>query len=307
MGKEITILRGSSGLNTHDHPSELGEGGYLAKAVNVDISDKGAVSRRSGVSVVDDGYTAAHSLVGFLDRFAIFADGTNLFRYDSEDGLTTAIVSTLTAELPISYTVVGDMLVYSNGVDRGVITATVVADYDVAFPFEADDHREVAPFPLTDMVHFFNGSMYGAVGSFLYCSDPYKINCYDQVKGYILLGSPIRWINSLGGAGVIVGTDKGITAFIGTSIADFKEKVISIVPSILCSDYLALDLVRGNGPEINTKGVLTIGDKGISFLTSQSGEIEDIAMTSKLDFNWSDIKSGAFAQTNNSYIFSGVT
>ena len=298
-------MRGSTGLNTRDHPSELHGGEYLAKAVNVDISEKGAVSRRGGFLVADDGYTAAHSLVGFLGRFAIFADGTDLFRYDSENGITSVIVSTLTADLPISYTVVGDMLVYSNGVDRGVITATVIADYDTAFLFEADDHREVVPFPLTDMVHFFKGAMYGAVKgeSFLYCSDPYKINCYDQIKGYIPSGSPVRWIKSVD-AGVLVGTGKGITAFVGTGINDFQEQIVSLSPSILCSEYLTLELGAKDAGTTSVNGVLTLNDNGIFFITDQ---LEKINMTAKMELNWGDIVGGAFGRANNSYIFSGVT
>lgn len=307
MGKPTSILGYCLGLNTRDHPSELSadEGVYLSKAVNVDITDKGGVCRRDGFSVISDGYTNAHSLFGYLDRFAIFADDTSLLRYDSTDDSVVDITTELTTDLPVSYALIGDMLVYTNGIDRGVITSSGSTAYDTAFPFDGDDYRELISFPMVDEMHFFNGAMYGGVKgeNFLYCSEPYKLNCYDQLKGYILLESPLRWVKSVG-SGVLVGTDNGVVAFAGSGVANFQEKIISLSPSITCSEYLTLDMSSGDEQVTSVNGVLALDDKGIFFISDQ---FEKLNMTAKLNLNWEGISGGSFGLSNNSYIFSGVT
>jgi len=297
---EVTILQNCRGINTRDHPTEL-ENKYLAKAVNVDVSDKGSVSRRGGYNIVTDGLTNAHSVAVLLNRYVIYADGENLFCYDSVSEVTTTIKTDLTADKPISFTFVGDELAFTNGIERGrisVISSTVgCVDY---FEFVNEDNlREVVNFPFVDCHHFYNGSMYGFVRgeSFVYCSEPYKLGQYDQEKGYLLLPSSINWISNLEEA-LLVGTDSGITAFAGHGLSDFQEKTnIWTNHSELCSDRMSVQ-IKGN----TYHGLLSLTDRGIIFISDQ---LDIVDMTSKLTLNWNTISSGCFYNMNNSYIFSG--
>ncbi|MCK5682127.1 hypothetical protein KAI46_15085 [bacterium] len=307
MGQEVTILRGSLGLNTKDHPSELAEN-YLSKAVNVDISDKGAVSRRGGVSVINGDYSDAHSLGGFLNRYAVYADGVNLYCYDSSTAITTTIKSDLTSGKPLCYTPVGEALVFSNGVERGLIVVGETGVECVSyFEFVAEEvneeKREITEFPLVDLMHFYNGSMYGAAkgSSSLYGSEPYKPAQYDEEGGYVLLSAPINWIRSVEDA-LLVGTDAGVTAFTGHGIDDFQERTILTFPSILCSDIVSVHLPSDSPIPMIQEGVLALTDNGVMFISAQ---LEVLDMTSKLSLDWGSVASGCFGIIDNNYVFSG--
>lgn len=307
MGQEVTILRGSSGLNTKDHPSELAES-YLSKAVNVDISDKGSVSRRDGFSTVTAGLSNAHSLVGYRDRYAVYADGVNLYCYDSSTSTTSTIKNDLTSGKPLCYTPVGETLVFSNGLERGMI---VVGESGVEcgsyFEFVEEEvnegKREITEFPLVDLMHFYNGSMYGAAkgSSFLYGSEPYKPAQYDEEGGYVLMSAPINWIRNVEDA-LLVGTDAGVTAFTGHGIDDFQERTILTFPSILCSGIVSVHLPSDSPIPLTQEGVLALTDNGVMFISAQ---LEVLDMTSKLSLDWGSVANGCFGIINNNYVFSG--
>lgn len=311
MGKPTTILSYCRGINSKDHPAELsGEGGeYLFKGVNVDVSDRGAVSRRGGYGVINEGYVNAHSLIPFLNRYGVYADQGALLCYDAENDVTATIKTGMSATLPVQFASVGELLIYSNGEARGIIQEIVgVVTCQPYFSFVLDpsqEDREIIELPITDLIDTFNGSMYGAIEGdhFLRCSEPYKMNHYDQVKGYLYLEAPIRWVKHVGG-GVIVGTDKGITAYIGTGVHDFIEKTLSLSSSIACSEYMPMTIGLEGGETQDVLGVLTLNHNGVVFISDQ---FEMIDMTAKIALNWENVISGSFAKIDNNYIFSGVT
>ena len=305
-----TVLSRCLGLNTKDHPTQLVTkyGQYLAKAVNVNITDTGAVERRSGYSNLVTGYTNAHSLYPFLDRYAIYADQNALYCYDTDTGIVSVLFDALTPDKPISYASVGNMLAFSNGVERGLIVFDGVVKCIDYFEFVADPtqlEREIIEFPITDIIHFFSGSMYGAIAGaeFLYCSEPYKPNHYDQVGGYITLPSAINWIQDVDTA-LLVGTDAGIYGYVGTGLSDFKEECVHPVGSKICSehDHYSFSNLYYGIPEEKI-GVFCLCYDDIIFIDSK---LEVTVMTDKLNVDWSAVESGTFGKVDNNYIFSGV-
>lgn len=307
----VNVLSNCKGLNTKDHPSQLtGESGsYLYNAVNVNITDTGAVERRSGYTVIKDGYTNAHSLVGYRNQYVIYADGNCLYSYDIVGGEVTVLLETLTADKPICYTEVGDMLVYSNGIERGLIAiddGTVAClDYFAFIADPAQTEREIVEMPTTDLIHYFSGSMYGAIAgeNYIYCSEPYKINHYDKSGGYIAMPAGINWLQDVGTA-LIAGTDNGVYALVGTGLSDFKQVTVRPVKSILCSEFQTFSFAGGYAVPVQKKGVLTLCADGVFFIDDNL-EVDD--MTEKLAFNWCNITAGTFGKIDNNYIFSGVT
>ena len=305
MAKPTNILKYCLGLNTKDHPSALdGEDkAYLAKAVNVNITDTGDVEVREGSSSLVSGYTDAHSLFGFLNRYAVYADGGDLFSYDVVSGEATVIKDDLTPDIPLSFTMVGDHLAFTNGIEKGLISlGSLGVQCDAYFSFVKDlsqSDREIVEFPTVDIHHFYKGSMYGAVldEKFIYCSEPYKPTHYDQVKGYISLTGGVKWVKSVE-AGLLVGTDAGIVGFQGSGLVDFQERIVLLSPSPACSEYSLVNM-----GEQDVKGVFAMTGKGVIFITDQF-EITD--MTANMRLNWGSISGGMFGLINNSYIFSGV-
>ena len=309
MSKPVTILKGCLGLNTRDHPSELGA--HLTKAVNVDITDVGSVSRRDGYSVVTGSLTNAHSLVGFLDRYAIYADGANLYSYDSVSGTATTVFSALTANKPLCYAPVGEALAFTNGVERGrvVVGASGIEciDYwdEQDFPDALDAVTKIAAFPVTDLIHWFNGSMYGTSRgeTFLYTSIAYTPNNYDSNSGYILMSSATKWISSVNTA-LLIGTDAGVVAYAGHNMQDFTEKTITSRATIACSGKVHVTFPSDSPYQGQHEGVLVMTDEGVVFISDQ---LEVADMTSKVKLNWGKLSSGCFGVIDNSYIFSGGT
>jgi len=302
---EVTILRGCRGLNTRDHPSELlgKKGTYLSKAVNVDISDAGSVAVRCGLNSLVSGLDEPHSLGGVGLKFVVFVVGSSLYYADIEqEPCVPVLLTSVTADLPLSYTDCGEFTVYSNGVDRGCLSISngvvIVTGY---IPFVVDPSQEDRPitaFPVTNLIHFFTGSMYGAAKgeTFCYCSEPYKINHYDNESGYLSLGSGINWINDVDSA-LLVGTDNGVTAFVGKGLGDFREERIIYSRSLVCSSEIML--LRDG---VRSKGVIILCDDGIFFI---SVGLEIVDMTNKLQIDWSKINNGKICIVDNSYIFSG--
>lgn len=306
MATPVPVLSRCLGLNTKDHPTEFSTeaGQYLYKGINVDVDDNYNVERRDGYSVVESGFTSAHSLCPYLDTYAIFADGVKLYAYNVNSGSLTTLKSDMTPNKAISYTKVGDDLVFSNGIERGVVKNDLSCESYYSFVADKSQaNREITAFPLVDLMHYYRGSMYGAStdGKFVYCSEPYKPGQYDQIKGYLGVTGAVQWLNSVAG-GVLVGTDDGLISFRGTGLADFTEVRISSIPTWLASRNLTM-WFQGDAGAVEVSGILALDNNGIAFITDQ---FESIRLTSNIDFNWTRFGSGAFGVVDNSYIFSGV-
>lgn len=107
------------GLNNVSDPLRL-RIGWLTKADNINISDTGRVTRRSGYSAALAGsYTGAYSTKDYTRLFVV--DGGNLKRVNRD--LTTTILRAGLAAAPMHWAEVNREIFFSNGPDKGIIGA----------------------------------------------------------------------------------------------------------------------------------------------------------------------------------------
>ena len=112
-----TNIRAFKGLNNVSNPLRLGLG-WLAQADNIDVSETGAIVKRSGCSLA----MAGNILSGFstydYNRMYL-VDGGNLKTMTgpaSSKTLKTGLSSAV-----MNWTEINDQVFYNNGVDRGII------------------------------------------------------------------------------------------------------------------------------------------------------------------------------------------
>lgn len=310
MGAIFSIFSFINGLNNKDHPTKLHtkEIQYISTGTNIDITREGGIKRRNGHSALTTGSINAHSLHGFKDRYALYVEGSELRAFDVILGTEHIIRSDMDANRKVSFAYIDDnVTLFTNGRQRGGIVGDAVG---VPYPSYEDDPAtdsggQRAPFPNVDMHMFHNGVLYGASvnGKFLYASEPYKINQYDQLKGFIPLQGTARWIASVSNGLVIGGTD-GIVSLQGSSVEDFRVKRLSNVNSLQCSKYSTMETLDSNGRSTVHSGIFAQCDDGIFFIND---DFDMDKRTKNLDIDWRAIKSSAFGCFDNYYIFTGVS
>lgn len=304
---EIAIIDKCLGLNNRTHPTKLysENGQYLSEAINVDITDEYGIARRLGTTPLVSSLVNAHSLSSFMDRYALFADGTNLYCFDTQEEALSTLTAEITADAPISYTDIGDALWWSNGRERGVIRYTAGTVENTAWPELLqtiyDTDREIAEFPLVDLLHYFSGSLYGAARGemFVYVSIPYRPTTIDALAGYLAVPGGINWVSNVDDS-LVVGTDEGIFAYLGNGVSSFKQRRIHHKRSILCSEWKAYSDFNGR----QSTGIITLSDDGVHFV---SNDLSVTELSKKVLMDWKSFRSGSFGLYNNSFIFSGVT
>lgn len=317
---EIDILKKALGLSTKKHPlrgardtyrgnaAVKSSAVYLSEAVNIDITDDGAIQRRCGYESVISGLTNAHSLTGFADRYLIYADGVNLYSHDTVNETTSVLVSNLTPDAKLSYTEVDVALAYTDGSTRGLIVedngSILAADYPAQVDSLTTENREIVELPIAELIHYYRGSMYTANkgGGFLFCSDPYKINQYDQVGGYISVIGDISFITSTEKS-LLIGTSKGLIAYTGSGVHDFREELVLRGNCKLCSEYSDFQFSDSNPAQIES-GVMILCNNNVFFV---SDSLQVANMTHDLDKGLGSIVDGTLAVSENTYILSGVT
>lgn len=103
------------GLNNVSDPLRL-DMSWLVQADNVNISDSGALSKRSGYSVSKTGgYSSAYSTLDYQRCYLV--DGSTLKSFDG------AVLMTGLAIAPMYWTEVNSQVFFNNGTDSGVILA----------------------------------------------------------------------------------------------------------------------------------------------------------------------------------------
>ena len=101
------------GLNTVSDPLRLGLS-WLTKADNVNITDTGAIVKRTGYTLAGTGgYSGAYSTLDFSRAY--FVKGGNLVTFP---GVT---LKALTSDAPMYWAEINDQVFFNNGTDSGVI------------------------------------------------------------------------------------------------------------------------------------------------------------------------------------------
>lgn len=105
------------GLNNVDDPMRL-DLDWLTRADNVDISDRGALSRRPDFALSLAGsFTAAYSTIDYSRMYVV--DGGVLKVMTSP---TTAVALSSVATVPMYWAEINDNVYFNNGINRGIIT-----------------------------------------------------------------------------------------------------------------------------------------------------------------------------------------
>ena len=147
-------IRAFKGLNNVSDPTRLGLS-WLTRADNINISDTGRVTRRSGYSAALAGsYTGAYSTKDYTRLFVV--DGGNLKRVNRD--LTTTILRAGLAAAPMHWAEVNREIFFSNGPDKGIIGAD-----NTTRPWMLDSPSTERPSRVTTQaIRVWNGRLRGA-------------------------------------------------------------------------------------------------------------------------------------------------
>ena len=131
------VLKACQGVR-NDVPAEgmtlNAEGVDLVVGANVDLDDRGGVSRRNGYVLAVAG-TDMHSLFATADGTqALVIDGTNIKRVTNNGATVTTIGSGLTAGARMSYWEHQKRVYHCNGINNGVFEGGAVRNWGVRRP-----------------------------------------------------------------------------------------------------------------------------------------------------------------------------
>lgn len=157
-------------MNNVTDPADLDPAkGEAVLLQNVDMDAGGGIAQRLGrTSVLSGNYRC-----GWSDGSKAFlVKGSGIYAFD---GTAEALVTTLSSStLPVDFEAVNDVVVYSNGVDFGVI------ENGVAYPrpIPAEPFKE-AMMP-GSILAFLSPTLLVARGNVLYRSDPFRTDQMDE-------------------------------------------------------------------------------------------------------------------------------
>ena len=164
-----------SGLNNVVDPYNIPvDKGQVSKALNVDIDNTNSISRRYGYSSVIAS-TTAHS--GWSNgAIALYVDGGYLKSFNGSSSTTIDVV-TQTARM--WYVQVNDVVLYSNGLEHGIIGGSFSQTRTYSPDFKEATHFGIC-------LEFYNGRVYHAINNTVYCTDTFDIEHSDVRHKHVL-------------------------------------------------------------------------------------------------------------------------
>jgi hypothetical protein len=249
-----TIFKGSSGLNTVQHPlrlpydREVGVMG-LSAAVNVVVDDTGMVTRRGGYESVDTG--SWHSL---------FCDGGDCVGV--KDGELVLIGPDLNTTLlrtdiqhPLAYAQVNDAIYYTSRSAYGIVRAGAHIDWVAGAYVGPDTNRDITgPFP-AEHIAFHAGRMWLAVDGFLAFSEPFAFSWFDLHQGTIPMESRVRMLAPVAD-GMFISTETATYFLAGTNPGEFFLRKATDYPAI--ERTLAVDRVEAMDVGLDSPGLCRV-------------------------------------------------
>jgi hypothetical protein len=206
---------------------------HYAEAYNVDFDVTGAVSRRKGFTATSV-TTEAHS---FFDagEYCLFVTGSNL----AVLGMDFTVRNIRIVMIPgkyVSYCQVGNMVLYMNGVQSGIVKDGVSYAYekpvDTRYP---DSTREYSNPPVGSIIRMFSSRVYIADGSTLWYSEPFAPNLFRRAANYIPFPAKITMVAPVMG-GIFVSTIRKIYFLAGKDAKQFSQLVVAHYPVIEGTD-----------------------------------------------------------------------
>ena len=255
----MPFLRGCAGVNVKVDPVRLKydpETGvqFLAQAVNVDIDDSGRISRRKGLRSIAT-VSNAHSLWSTKDQTRAYVIvGSGLYNLASDGNMSVVKVG-LTYGAHGYYAQVNDQVYFSNGYEKGIISAQSVWSDWVETPYVGPDtERSFSGPPAGDRIAFYRGRMIIANNNdkCLYFSEPLNFGCFDLVRGFVMFDSGFTMIAPLDN-GVFISTESGVFFMAGQSYKEMEMKKVNDFPAVPGTDVIFE--LSGINPEMTGRAV----------------------------------------------------
>ena len=259
-----------SGLNNVLDPYNLPiDKGWLPKADNVDIDNTNSISRRGGYAS-SIASTTAHS--GWSNnKYAYYVDGSYL---KSFNGTTATTVDVVTPRVRMWYVQANDVVVYSNGIESGIIGGNF-SQTAVYSP----DFKETTQFGIC--LEFQNGRVYHAKENTVYCTDVFDVEHSDLRHQHVVtLRSKVTMIRRVEG-GLYIGSEDQTHFLKGADIVEggFDLEIIADYGVVLgtdlrtTGDYFPESKARGEiAVWTSTRGICT-GGAGSNFINHSIGMV----------------------------------
>jgi hypothetical protein len=269
MGKPITWLKGSRGLNNRIHPLRVTvdpETGIqdLAIAYNIDHDATGRISRRRGWEAT--AITAScHSL--WCDGIdCLFVTGDALCVLGSD--FTYNLIRQVTEDARMSYARVENRVYYANGSEVGFVMNGLSYSWELPpiIPGPSTERVFTGP-PIGSLLAYYRGRMYVVSGRVAWYSEPFGIHLFDPPRNFVAFESGVRMIRPVK-EGIFIGTDTNTLFLRGTEPKEFMYEKIATYPPIEGTD-VEIDASKVGDGSIRGIAVVWTSEEGICLGTEE--------------------------------------
>jgi len=275
MPKNLTLFKGSTGLNNKQDPVRLKYNSRtgiseLAAASNIVIEDSRRISRRKG-------YT--RRLEG--DFHSLFSDGGDCLFVKEESGqgalcflfpdYTYKAVRALTPNARMKYEQIDDVIYYMNGYERGKVRK---GDYQ-SYGWNKGDYvgpetkRVFSDPPIGTDLRYYNGQMYIVQGRVIWVSEGFSVSFYDLANSYLEFEDRVNLIRPVAD-GLFIGTEKKIIFLEGSDSSNMSERTVADFPAVSGTDCTftgILGFQKGGSVTISSEGgtqyAIWLSQKGV--------------------------------------------
>ena len=204
MSRHINIFKKCSGLNTKTDPVRL-KFDYrtgvteLAACVNVDCSDDGRISRRTGYTATDR-TEAWHSLFS-CNSYALGVTGNALAVIEADMSYTAIRNVTQNLRMSFARDTDGeqDVIYYANGYETGRVINKLSYSWPLITPVGATTIKEFYPAPVGSLLEIYNSRMFIAEDNILWYSEPNTYHAYRLGANYFGFSSRIKLVKAVSG------------------------------------------------------------------------------------------------------------
>lgn len=264
FNKIVAVEYKANTLNNVNDVSMLDlDKGECSELINVDILDDGAVQRRKGYTNVLSG--GVHSGWSSPTKgIAYFVQDSILYSFNGSS--KTAIVA-LSNNGRCRFCEVNDVVVYSNGIDYGVIENNLNTALTV--PTEPFKIAPVAG----QCLEFYNGRVYIGSWNIVYCTDPFNLERMDERICIVTeAASKITMVRRTDD-GLFIGTEKEIFFLKGTDQQESGFEQISVAAygcvygtdCFINGEYLKDGSIAGTAVVFSSSRGICIGSNGGAF------------------------------------------
>ena len=269
---------------------------YVSEAYNVDFDITGNISRRLGFESTD--ITGSCHSFFFGGNYCVFVVGDALSLLGED--MTSRALRAVTVDKFMSYTQIGDSVLYMNGSEKGVVKDGISWDYEK--PAETrypDGDRVYSDPPIGSIVRAYSGRVYIAEGNTLWYSEPFGPNLFRKATGYIKMPGRIVMIAPVL-SGMFVSTEFKIYFLTGTNPKEFIQHTLTQYPAIEGTD-VEVDGISLKGGEISPFPCQMFTTReGICVRTSE-GKLVNLTYDT---LEYPNAKRGSAVYTGSKYIVS---